>query len=421
MFNELINKQKEDDNLNNDGKKRWIYLAMGTVILLFCSLIYGWSLFSQYFGELYPKWSLSQLSMAFTISMIGFCMGGLFAGIMSKKHRVRTILWISTTLIFVGFFGVSRMNTQNPELSLIILYVFYGCFAGFGVGIAYNVVISTVSKWFTDKSGAAIGTMMMGFGCGALILGSGLTVLIAKLGLFKTYLILGVGISLILIAGSFLLKAPTDESLSNDKVMTSEMETDKSASYVVRDPIFWVYMLWAVIVNTAGMIVIGNAASIAISAGAAAIVGMIVSVCNGAGRILVGALYDKLGRVKTMILSISTLIAAGGILVLGAVLDMMGLIIIGLVLMGLQYGGNPIIASSFVRGQYGAKYYSSNFAIVNFCAVPAAIIGPTVASVIVTKSGGDYIGTYFVMIACGVISVFVFFILNRMLKASANK
>lgn len=407
--------------MNNDGKKRWIYLAIGTVILLFCSLIYGWSLFSQYFGELYPEWSLSQLSMAFTISMIGFCLGGLFSGIMSKKHQVRTILWISTALIFIGFFGVSRMNIENSGLSLAMLYVCYGCFGGFGVGIAYNVVISTVSRWFPDKSGAAIGTMMMGFGCGALILGSGLTVLIGRCGLFNTYLILGVGIAVILIAGSFLLKAPVDEESSEDKKAAAESETDKPAGYVVRDSVFWVYMLWAVIVNIAGMMVIGNAASIAVSAGAAAIVGMIVSVCNGAGRIMIGALYDKIGRTRTMLLSMGTLIAAGVILVLGAYADVLPLIIMGLVLMGIQYGGNPIIASSFVRSQYGAKYYSSNFAIVNFCAVPAAIIGPTVASVIVSKSGGDYIGTYFVMIACGVISVFVFLILNRMINANINK
>ena len=54
--------------------KRWMYLIVGTAVLLFSGLIYGWSLFSRYFAELYPDWSLSQLSVTFTISMTCFCL-----------------------------------------------------------------------------------------------------------------------------------------------------------------------------------------------------------------------------------------------------------------------------------------------------------------------------------------------------------
>lgn len=315
------------------------------------------------------------------------------------------------------------LDTQKPIISLAMLYVFYGCFSGFGVGVTYNTVISTVSQWFTDKSGAAIGTMMMGFGCGSFFLGSCLPELISRCGLFNTYLILGVAIAVILIVGSFLLKTPAEEQIIIKQTAADVFNgtNDKSSSYVVRDSVFWVYMLWAVISSIAGMLVIGNAAAIALSAGAPAIVGMVVSVCNGLGRIVAGALFDKLGRIKTMSLNISMLIMAGLIHVLGAYSDMMLLIIIGLMFMSIQCGSNPIISSSFVREQYGSKYYPSNFAMVSFCAIPGSIIGPTIASIIVTKSGGNYIGTYFVLICCGIISVFVFLLLNKLIKKQMIK
>ena len=74
------------------NNNRWGYLAAGTVLLLFCGLIYGWSLFRTYFNELYPSWTVSQLSMTFTISMVFFCLGGFVAGRLSLQFPPRVIL-----------------------------------------------------------------------------------------------------------------------------------------------------------------------------------------------------------------------------------------------------------------------------------------------------------------------------------------
>ena len=51
--------------MNNN--KRWLYLAVATVILLFQGLIYAWSLFRTPFSEIYTDWTVAQLSMTFTI------------------------------------------------------------------------------------------------------------------------------------------------------------------------------------------------------------------------------------------------------------------------------------------------------------------------------------------------------------------
>lgn len=61
------------------SNKRWFYLGVATLLLIFCGLIYGWSLFREPFSQVYPDWSLSQLSMTF------FCLGGFAAGKLSAK------------------------------------------------------------------------------------------------------------------------------------------------------------------------------------------------------------------------------------------------------------------------------------------------------------------------------------------------
>ncbi|MFQ9891985.1 MAG: MFS transporter [Emergencia sp.] len=173
-----------------NNRKRWFYLGVGTLLLIFCGLIYGWSLFREPFGQVYTTWTLSQLSMTFTISMTFFCLGGFAAGKLSAKLPPRVIIMMSAVLLLAGFFGVSRMNPQDPSGSLPMLYLCYGVLGGTGVGFSYNSVIGTMNKWFSDKPGTASGIMLMGFGLGALILGSVATSLISSQGIFRTFLIL---------------------------------------------------------------------------------------------------------------------------------------------------------------------------------------------------------------------------------------
>jgi OFA family oxalate/formate antiporter-like MFS transporter len=108
-------------NLKNMSNKRWLYLGMGTLTLLFLGLIYAWSIFRTPIGELFPDWSISQLSLTFTISMIFFCLGGFAGGLMSKKLSIRARMLISAVMLLIGFFMVSTVKTDSPGASLTML------------------------------------------------------------------------------------------------------------------------------------------------------------------------------------------------------------------------------------------------------------------------------------------------------------
>lgn len=407
---------------SNYSGKRWLYLIVGTILLIFCGLIYGWSLFKAPFAAIYKDWSLSQLSMTFTISMIFFCLGGFFAGKLNGKLSPRTIIMISAVLLLVGFFGVSRMDPNNSSASLPMLYIFYGVLAGTGVGFSYNGVISTINKWFPDKPGLASGTMMMGFGLGALILGSIATTLIASKGILTTFMILGIMIFIVLMVGSFFIKNPAAPTVSEnaEKVEAPTVES-KTTKEMLSSVSFWMFMIWVIIANSAGLMIIGNAASVALAFGAPAIVGMIVSVFNGAGRVIIGAIFDKIGRKTTMLINIIILLCAGLVLFTGAKTAAMAIILVGLLLTGITYGGNPTISAAFASGQYGPKYFPVNFSIVNFSLIPAAIVGPMLASKLITSSGGHYDTTFMALVICGVIDFVLWFVLNAACRKEANK
>ncbi len=393
-------------------KNRWLTLAVRTIILLFLGLIYGWSIFRAPLTEFYPQWSTSQLSLTFTISMICFCLGGFFSGQLQKKFSHKALLAAAAVILFVGFFGVSMLDTENPYASLIMLYILYGVCGGFGVGIGYNSVISTVNKWFADKAGLASGIMMMGFGLGGIVLGGAVNLLIGYIGIFFTFKVIAVGISIILLQGVIFLSKPEEKSQADVKA-----EADGSENYspvqMMKKASFWFFVVWCILLNSAGLLVINNAATIAVAFGAPAVLGLIVSVCNGVGRVFIGGLFDRYGRKISMIINVGFTCTAGILLLAGSLSAAAVVIIIGLLFTGLGYGGTPTLSSAFIHKEFGPKYFPVNFSICNFSLIPASIIGPMISSWLIDKSGGSYTGTFVMIIILAVCAAAAWAFVNK--------
>jgi OFA family oxalate/formate antiporter-like MFS transporter len=191
---------------------RWVYLLWGTVMLLFLGLLYAWSVFRRPLSEAFADWTTSQLSMTFTISLIFFCIGGFFSGHLIRRTSARTVALLAAALLFFGFFGASRLASGDAGHALAKLYIYYGVLCGTGVGIGYNSVISTVSRWFPDRPGTASGMLMMGFGMGGIILGNVVSVAIEKSGLFRTFFGLAIATAVVMAVGAMFLKSPPPDA-----------------------------------------------------------------------------------------------------------------------------------------------------------------------------------------------------------------
>lgn len=421
-------KHRRDWMLN----KRWVYLGMGTLTLLFLGLIYAWSIFRTPFGELFPDWSISQLSMTFTISMIFFCLGGFAGGLMSRKLSIRTRMLISAVMLLIGFFAVSMVKAESPGPSLTMLYVFYGVFGGGGVGFAYNGIIGTLNKWFPDKIGLASGIMLMGFGLGGLVLGSIVNSMIGSLGLLPVFKILGIAICVVCVLAAVIIKAPGSEEAAELAVLASAAKAGRgeaeaketapvknySAGEMLKTPKFWFFIFWAILLNSAGLLVINSAANISVAFGGAAILGMIVSLFNGAGRIIAGNNFDRRGRFFSTLVNNAFMLAAGILLTLGGMTGAYIFILCGLVFVGLAYGGCPTITSAYINKAFGPANFPTNFSIANFSLIPAATIGPMISSALLESAGGSYNTNFYAIIGFSAAAAVFWVLLNR---ASASE
>ncbi len=402
------------------NNKRWLYLGMGTLTLLFLGLIYAWSIFRTPFGEMYPDWSISQLSLTFTISMIFFCLGGFAGGLLSKKLSIGVRMLISAVMLLVGFFAVSMMKADSPGPSLTMLYIFYGVFGGGGVGVAYNGVIGTINKWFPDKVGLASGIMLMGFGLGGLVLGSVVNTMIGSMGLLQVFRVLGIAICAVCVLAAVIIKSPTAEDsavlagLSAKKDAGSEAEVrNYTAGEMMKTARFWFFVIWAILLNAAGLLVINSAANISVAFGGAAILGMIVSLFNGAGRIIAGNNFDRRGRFFSTLVNNAFMLAAGILLTLGGMSGKYIFILCGLVFVGLAYGGCPTITSAYINKAFGPANFPTNFSIANFSLIPAATIGPMISSALLESAGGSYQTNFYAIIAFSLAAAAFWLLLNR--------
>jgi MFS family permease len=192
-----------------------------------------------------------------------------------------------------------------------------------GLGLAYNVPINTVSKWFPDRRGLAVGLTVAGFGLSAAITGPLLDTLIASYGLHQAFRIAGTLFASVIVALGLLLRFPSQEwALSTGLGLQSRQSIarDYSPREMVRTSSFWSLWLCFAIGTLAGLLAIGVAKPVGLEIAersglrAEEVSSMLTllmipfAASNTGGRPLFGWIVDRLGPRKATLLSY-TLIA----------------------------------------------------------------------------------------------------------------
>ena len=181
---------------------------------------------------------------------------------------------------------------------------------------------------------------------------------------------------------------------------------------MLKTPKFWFFTIWAILLNSAGLLVINSAANISVAFGGAAILGMIVSLFNGAGRIIAGNNFDRFGRFTSTLVNNAFMLAAGILLTLGGMTGAYIFILCGLVFVGLAYGGCPTITSAYINKAFGPANFPTNFSIANFSLIPAATIGPMISSALLESAGGSYNTNFYAIIGFSAAAAVFWLLLN---------
>lgn len=389
-------------------KTRYVTLGAGVLSLLVLGLIYGWSLFKAPLKELFPSWNETNLSIAFVILMCMYAAGGMAAGALARLHRPRLVFLLAAVCTLAGFLGASFMKTDAPSASLIQLYLTYCLISGFGTGLGYNLCTTLIVRHFPDKVGMVIGILLMGFGLGAFIIGGVATALINAYGILNAFRYIGIGAFILFLICMIFIREPKEEKTLQAEGERAEIE-GATLKEAMRTAEFWLINLWAVFASAVCMIVIGNAASIILLYGAPGIIGMVISITNGAARVITGTAMDKLSYRKVSLVHAGLLILSGILMLTGSMLGSVPVLVIGLLVTGFAFGGTPTSAAFYLRKRFGEAHYPQIYSTTGPGLLLATMLGTMLSGVLqdLADPQAQYLTSFILMLGYAVISLFL--------------
>lgn len=190
---------------------------------------------------------------------------------------------------------------------------------------------------------------------------------------------------------------------------------DIGTAQMLRSTSFWEIYIYTTLLHCVGMTVISFARDLFVSYGAdtalaVSLVGL-VSICNGGIRIVIGWMYDNLGRRFSVLFTNELVIAAAGFILLGIFCNSLLLVAIGACFAGCSYGCLPTTEVVLMRSFYGERDFSTNFGIVSTCIIPASFMSTLSGSLI--SNSGSYTSVFVILLACSVIAMAFTFAIRR--------
>ncbi|NLT12804.1 MAG: OFA family MFS transporter [Clostridiales bacterium] len=389
---------------------RWVYLAVGTVVLLFAGIVYAWSIIKAPFARDFA-WNAGQLGLNYTITIMAFCIGGFVSGLFSKKTSYMLRMLVAGLLVLAGFIITSQISGK----SVFTLFISYGILSGFGIGVVYNALVSLVIAWFPDKKGLASGVILTGFALNSLTIGNIANNYLGVDTWRTTYLVLGIVTAAVVIAAAFLLKMPSASTvLPADKVKVRKtqdiIETkDYSIGQVLSRVSFWLLFVFFMLLSSVGSAAISFAKDIlkdtqATDVFAVAFVG-IASIFNAVGRFSSGALFDGLGIRKTQFITSAIAILGPLAVFLAFRTHSLALGVIGLCLCYVSYGFSPTGTTAFSRALFGPKNFALNLSILNLHLIIAPFAATLAGKIKVLT--GSFETTFLILAGLSVIGLVV--------------
>ena len=378
--------------------RRAVQLIVGTMVMLCTGAIYAWSVFVPALQEAFG-WNASQTSLVFTFTILFLNIGSFLGGNLVRRLGVHTVIAVGAVLLLSGIAGSSFTTSQA------YLVMTFGVLTGTGCGFVYNMLLSTVAKWFPDRSGFCSGALLLGFGMGGMVFGTLVGQLVSSLGWSATFLVIGIPIAAISGLAALVIRAPREEEetqlpAANGKGGVSEGVSFTTAQ-MLRSSQFWIFVARVLLMIAAGLAIVGNATPLATEVGApselAVLLASAISMTNGFGRIIFGVVSDRMGRRFTLAFDAAVFLGAIVLLYLAGLAHSVPIMAVSFLVLGLSYGGIASCNAAYILGTFGPANYASNFGAFNLANMFASPISQVIGGSMAVRLG-SYTATFPILV-----------------------
>jgi len=262
-------------------------------------------------------WSVALVSGAASLFMFSRGALAILTGRFTDRYGPRIIVAIGGLFLGLGLILTSQISAAWQ------LYLFYGLMGGFGLSVAFAPLVATVSRWFVSKRGLAIGIVTAGIGMGTAVMSPLADYLVATYEWRLSYIIIGLLALIIIIPGALLLRRSPEEKgllpLGKAEAIAGDEEnsniakkedslTSESAGFSLKDAArtraFWlllaIIIFWSTCLQMTMMHIYRHATVLGIPGGVAASFMSVIGISSIIGRLVMGAVSDKLGGKRTL-------------------------------------------------------------------------------------------------------------------------
>ena len=381
------------------GAWRVVWATFLALALIF-GVAYSFAAFFESF-TLDFKAPRAEVSLVFGLSGLVYFILGAGGGMLADRFGPRAVTSSGMVCIALGLLGGSF--AQRIE----IIYLAYGVGVGVGIALVYTPAIGCVQPWFTARRGLAAGLASAGIGAGTIVMPVLVAIVIGVMSWRDAMRVMALVVLVLGLAATLSLQSAPVARVGTGQAVPGMSLRQAMRSREVR----WLY-LGCLIASPSMFIPFAHVSAAARDLGIddARAVGLVGLIGLGSltGRFVIGALADRLGRARTLVLmqaamGLAYLVwwAAGGY----AALAVFALWI------GLAYGGIVSLMPALCMDYFGARAVSGIIGTLYSGAALGNLLGPWMAGVVFDRTG-SYAG---VILGCLVLSALATLAATRLL------
>ena len=353
--------------------------------------------------ELHLNVSRTAASAAYAIEMTCYASFAPLMGWLGDRYGPKAALWLSAVLMGSGIALCSAVD------SIWQLYLLFGI-AGVGRSAVFVVCTAAVARWFVSRRGLAVGITACGVGFGLLVIPPMSEFVVRTRGWQAAFVFLGaLALVINVIVGIFIRHKPEDLGLRALGFGTAPPNPaqvavrDFSLAEILRARAFWVVYLTAIFCYGAEQMLVVHLVPYCATRGIAAAQASLGLSCLGigtvAGRIGMGWLSDRIGRVRTLmiccalqLLTTLALLAVNG----------PGLLYAMMLLVGFAYGGWVVMNVLLLGDFFGLKNLGKALGVYLTDGILSGLLGPVLGGAIFDATRSYFLAISFAGITCAI-------------------
>jgi OFA family oxalate/formate antiporter-like MFS transporter len=352
---------------------------VGCLVIQLCvGILYLWSAFRNEIIASF-EWTAESATMVASYMLFSFVVGNFIGGFVNDKKGPKFTAVIGVIMFAAGV-GATGLLTSS---TIGLIYLTYCVCGGLGSGIAYGACISCVQKWLPHRRGLASGLAVSAFGLSTVVF---TPVAQALMNSFKSgelvnfrpvFLILAGVFFAFGIAACFFVKLPDKAYLdslprlpANAKVVSSKR--DFTLAQAARTVPFWCIFLYIFFINGTWNLTSPIIKPLAMGSGDFEGIGRgltesmavfavsFTGIPNAAGRLIMAAVSDRIGRVAASLILCAVTLAGAVFMTFIAGIPY----IVTVAIIAFAYGGPSAINAAISTDFFGPKNSGTNYGVV---------------------------------------------------------